>query len=351
MNKKALFFLINTPFWIAALAFVYSIGLDRYYKDPTFSGDLTFLLSYSFVMLLIVFIPFYLFYSWLIPKFLFTGKRNRFFWLGAIWVLLCGPILIGILGEVNHYILTGESMMKMYSEFPSEIPFLYLLWVVFSLTPAFLGGISRLAFVSFSHIEKTRELENRNLQQEIQMIKSKLNPHLFFNTLNNIDTLIKSNPDKASATLASLSELLRYVVYQTDEEFIPIGTELENLERYIELEKIRLQKPENVSFSANVINETRIPPMIFFPFVENGFKHSNLNLPDQHLQIDLHQDDTKISFKCVNTIAEKQTKMKTGGVGLELATKRLEMLFSQRHKLEIIQKENQYSVLLEIDTQ
>ncbi len=351
MNKKALFFLINTPFWIAALAFVYSIGLEMYYNDPMFSGDFTFIVSYSFVMLIIVTIPFYLFYLWLVPEYLFTGKRKQFLGLGAAWVLICGPLLIGVFGEVNHYLSTGESMMKMFLQFPSELPFLYLLWIVTSLTPAFLGLIARLAYDSFSNIEKNRELENRNLQQEVQMIKSKLNPHLFFNTLNNIDTLISTNPDKASATLARLSDLLRYVVYQTDVEAIPIGTEVENLDRYIELEKIRLQKPENISFSSNVISETHIPPMIFFPFVENGFKHSNLNLPDQNLLIELEQDDSKITFKCVNTIAEKQTTNKSGGVGLELATKRLEMLFSQRHKLDIIQDENQYSVLLEIYTQ
>jgi len=350
MNKKALFFLINTPFLIAAIAWVYSIGLDRYYNDPRISGDLSFMVSYSFVMLIIVLIPFYLYYSWLAPKYLFTGRKKSFFWFSAAWILVCGPLLVVILGEVHHYLRRGESMMKIVFEFPSVLPLSYLSWVVLSLTPAFLGVISRLAYVSFSNIEKTRELENRNLQQEIQMIKSKLNPHLFFNTLNNIDALIRTNPDKASATLSRLSDLLRYVVYHTDTESIPIGTEVENLKRYIELEKIRLQRPENVSFSANVISETHIPPMIFFPFVENGFKHSNLNLPGQSLQIDLHQDDTRIIFKCVNTTDEKQTINEKGGVGLELATKRLEMLFSQKHKLDIIRDENLFSVLLEIYT-
>lgn len=350
MKKRVLFFLINIPFWIATLAFVYSIGLDRYYNDPLFASDFSFVISYSFVMLLIVLVPFYLFYSWLVPQYLFPGKRKGFFWLGAAWILIGGPLLLNFFGEVNHYLHIGESMIKFYFEYPSVLPLSYLIWIIFSLIPAFLGVISRLAYVSFSNIEKTRELENRNLQQEIQMIKSKLNPHLFFNTLNNIDTLIKTNPDKASATLARLSDLLRYVVYHTDTESIPISTEVENLKRYIELEKIRLQRPENVSFSANVNNETQIPPMIFFPFIENGFKHSNLNLPDQNLQIDLLQDNNKISFKCVNTIAEQQTMNKSGGVGLELATKRLEILFSQKHKLDIKQNDNQFSVLLEIYT-
>ena len=351
MKKKALFFLINSPFWIAALAFVYSIGLDRYYNYPMFaSSNFSFVVSYSIVMLLTVLVHFYLFYSWLVPKYLFPGKRKRFLWLGAAWILIGGPLLVNILVEINSFLHMGESQMKFIFEYPSMLPLSYLLWIVISLIPAFLGVLSRLAYDSFANIEKTRKLENKNLQQEIQMIKSKLNPHLFFNTLNNIDTLIKTNPEKASATLARLSDLLRYVVYHTDTEYIPISIEVDNLERYIELEKIRLQKPENVSFSANVFSDTKIPPMIFFPFVENGFKHSNLNLPDQSLQIDLLQDDKKISFKCVNTLVEKQTMNKSRGVGLDLAAKRLELLFSQKHKLDILQNKNQFSVLLEIYT-
>jgi two-component system, LytTR family, sensor kinase len=348
MNKEALFFLVNTPVWIAALAFVYSIGLDRYYNDPMFSSDLSFVISYSLVMLLIVLIPFYVFYSWLVPKYLFTGNRRGFSWVGATWVFIVGPLMVIFLGAANHYLHKGESLLQFFFEHPSVLPLSYLLWVLFSLIPAFLGVISRLAYDSYSNIEKARELENRNLQQEIQMIKSKLNPHLFFNTLNNIDTLIKSNPEKASATLSRLSDLLRYVVYNTDSESIPVKTEVENLERYIELEKIRLQRPESVSFSADVNNETLIPPMIFFPFVENGFKHSNLNQAGQSLKIELLQDETRIRFKCVNTIAGKHTGNKSGGMGLELATKRLEMLYSQKHKLDISRDENQFSVILEI---
>ncbi len=330
------------------MAFVYATGIDKYYNETRLYSEFSYLVTYSFALLLWVLVDFYLFYSWLVPKYLFHAQKKRFFWLGACWIFIFGPLLYSMLVEVNYFIHMGKSITHTYFDSPSMQGFSYLLWIVFSLIPAFLGVLSRLAYDSFYNIGKTRELENRNLQQEIQMIKSKLNPHLFFNTLNNIDTLIETNPAKASATLARLSDLLRYVVYHTDTEYIPIGIEVDNLERYIELEKIRLQNPESVSFSANVRNETKIPPMIFFPFVENGFKHSNLNLPDQSLQIDLLQDENKITFKCVNTISEKQTIGESGGVGLDLATRRLEMLFSQKHNLDIIRNGNQFSVLLEI---
>jgi two-component system, LytTR family, sensor kinase len=350
MKKKALFFLINLPFWLAAWAFVYSLGLYRYYNDTQLYSvsEYSYIVSYSFVMLLWIAVGFYLFYLWLVPKYFFQTKRKNFFRLSALWIFIVGPLLLNILMEIVNYFHERDLMLKVFLEYPSLLPISHLLMIGFSIIPAFLGVLSRLAYDSYFNIEKARELENRNLKQEIQMIKSKLNPHLFFNTLNNIDTLIETNPAKASATLARLSDLLRYVVYHTETDTIPIGVEVDNLERYIELEKLRLPNPENVSFSANIFSDTQIPPMIFFPFVENGFKHSNLSLPNQSLKIDLLQDEDKITFKCVNTLTEKKHNNQSGGVGLELATKRLELLFSRKHKLDIIRNGKQYLVLLEI---
>ena len=353
MKNKALFYLINAPFWVAALAFAYSVGLRRYYfysDSGWFTSDFSFTVFHSLVLLLWVLAGFYLFYSFLVPKYLFQGLKSKFFRFAAAWAFLVGPLLLIFLAEANHFFHMGEYTLKWLFNYPPMLALVpsYVMWVLFSLIPAFLGGIFRLAYESFSNIEKTRELENKSLQQELQMIKSKLNPHLFFNTLNNIDTLIETNPTRASATLSRLSELLRYVIYHTDTEFNPIELEVENLERYIELEKIRLLNPDYVSFSVNIPGKTKIPSMMFFPFVENGFKHSNLNLPDQNLQIELFQDENRITFQCTNTIAEQQTIHESEGIGLKLAARRLKLLYPQKHKLNITRNSEQFSVFLEI---
>jgi sensor histidine kinase YesM len=352
MKRTTLFYLINSPFWIAALAFVYSIGLRKYYLGLPFDLGLNYVVSYSFVMLVWVLAGFYIYYFWLVPQYLIKNKKKLFFWLSALWVMIAGPLFLNTLVELNYYLFTGELMLKKNFELPlSMLMFSYLFWIVMSLIPMFLGIISRLAYDSFYNNEKNRELENRNLQQEIHMIKSKLNPHLFFNTLNNIDTLITSNPKKASMALALLSDLLRYVVYQSEKELIPISVELKNLEGYVELEKLRLQYPERVSFIADVSNEIRIPPMIFFPFVENGFKHSNLNIPDQSLKINIFEENDLIIFSCENSISNVQNTNDSGGVGLGLAIKRLELLFPEKHKLRINQDGKQFLVLIEIYSQ
>src|SRR5690606_2322257 len=98
-----------------------------------------------------------------------------------------------------------------------------------------------------------------------------------FNTLNNIDALIQSSPEKASIAISKLSDILRYVVYDTESEKVPIQKEIENIQKYIDLEKIRIHYPDSVEFKNRVNREILIPPMLFFPFVENAFKHSNLN--------------------------------------------------------------------------
>ena len=183
---------------------------------------------------------------------------------------------------------------------------------------------------------------------EIRIIKSKLNPHFLFNTLNNIDTLIQSNSEKASLALSKLSDLLRYMVYETENELVPIATEVENLEKYINLEKMRIINPDSVSFSSSLKDKFEIPPMIFFPFVENGFKHSNLNLPNQKFHILIKEDNNLLMFNCINSVNERKNETNFKGAGLELASKRLELIYPNGHELSIMEENNEFKVSLQI---
>lgn len=219
-----------------------------------------------------------------------------------------------------------------------------------SLFVALLGTIYRFVIDWFKNIDVKKDLKSKNLQSELMLLKSKLNPHLLFNTLNNIDTLIQTSPNRASELLSKLSDLLRYVVYNTEEERIPLNTELSNLMKYVDLEKIRLAYPELVTFSAEIEGEILIPPMIFFPFVENAFKHSNLNDKNQKIRISVTENNGLINFECVNSIFESPQKTEFSGIGLELASKRLELLFPRKHELIAQQKENEFIVKLKIDT-
>lgn len=126
--------------------------------------------------------------------------------------------------------------------------------------------------------------------------------------------------------------------------------EIDNLNKYIDLEKIRLVNPDSVTFTTEIAGNTCIPPMIFFPFVENGFKHSNLNNKNHKLSISLSDNNGMIKFDCINNVIEKPQKSDYNGIGLELARKRLELLFPNKHELIVQQKGDEFIVKLQINT-
>jgi two-component system, LytTR family, sensor kinase len=343
MNKKTVLFLIHIPVWIVVLSFVFIMG----YKSMQ-ATDMKFLITFSIITAFWLLSSFYVFYSYLVPKYLENGKYFIFTCNAALFIIIVMPALQLSLSALNlHFFGTNHSS----SNFPSvKIIFPWLGGIAGTLFCGGLGSLYRFAIDWFKNLNIKKDLENRNLRSELKTLKSKLNPHLLFNTLNNIDTLIQTTPKQASEVLSKLSDLLRYVVYDTEDEKVPLKMEIDNLKKYIDLEKIRLVNPDSVSFTTEISGNTFIPPMIFFPFVENGFKHSNLNNKNHKLIISILDNKGLIRFECINNIIEKPLKTDYNGVGLELARKRLELLFPNKHELIIQQKENEFIVKLQINT-
>ncbi len=197
-------------------------------------------------------------------------KQFAVYFLIAIFMT---PLSVEItLGQEYRIILEGYFSSHKYPLVSAYLAIIAVTFFLFGLAAFYRFGIDW-----FKNLEVKKDLENKNLLSELKTLKSKLNPHFLFNTLNNIDTLIQTSPEQASAALSKLSDILRYVVYDTEHEKVPIQKEIDNLQKYIALEKMRIVNPDAVEFISKVSNETSIPPMLFFPFVENGFKHSNLN--------------------------------------------------------------------------
>jgi two-component system LytT family sensor kinase len=349
MNKKTLFFLINIPVWLLMLSLVYNIGFNRYLNQPEnfISSRLSFILFYSFLILSWLLSSFYVFYAYLIPQYWIKRKWKTFSLLSFLFIIIAAPILLFLGFNVPAEFIFGLGTLSSTND-------LHLVntWIFMSLGTLIVGTIGvicRLIYFSLTNKESKKELENKNLQIELNTLKAKLNPHLLFNSINNIDTLIHTNPEKASLFLSKLSDLLRYVIYDVEEEKISIFKEISNLKKYIELETIRLVNPECVSFEMELTKDILIPPMLFFPFVENSFKHSNLNKNGQYLKISVREDDRSLVFECLNTVIEKPKKEEIGGVGLSITKKRLDLLFPDKHELIIEQDFSEFSVLLRID--
>jgi LytS/YehU family sensor histidine kinase len=197
--------------------------------------------------------------------------------------------------------------------------------------------------------ERRKQLEIFNFQSELSLFRAQVNPHFLFNTLNNIDALIHTNPDKASETLIQLSKQMRYLLYDSNVEKIDLTEEIHFVENYIDLERIRIKNKNFVNLK--VIGNPqgiRIAPMLFIAFVENAFKHGSNKQDDKGLTIRFSITKDSLLFECKN-VYEKVLEIegiKYSGVGLELVKKRLDLIYKSNYELRITQENNCYAVQL-----
>lgn len=335
-------------FQIFAWIFIVGItGTSIYWNTKYYESSL--IISTALIAIIWVGIIFYLFYSWLVPRYLERGRILSFFTLALLAILILPLVRVFFIK-----LIISDNILNSLTKKESKFFISPMNWFAQSLETFIWGSFGTLVRLSVdwfkNHTEK-KDLENKNLRSEITTLKSKLNPHLMFNSLNNIDMLIKKDPEKGSEVLSKFSDILRYVVYDTEKEEVQLSKEIEYLKKYIDLEKIRLIYPENVSFYYETEKDIQIPPMIFFPFIENGFKHSNLNKIENKFNISLLYRDGIINFMCENDVLVKTKNEgvnENGGKGLELAQKRLDLLYPGNHVLSITENENKFQIDLEI---
>jgi two-component sensor histidine kinase len=193
------------------------------------------------------------------------------------------------------------------------------------------------------------EIENRHLRTENELLKSQISPHFLFNTLNNIDSFIAEEPKKASETLISLSQILRYMIYETNTEKVPLSQEIDCIRSYLNLQKIRLSNEDAVEVSLPTqFGDYTVAPLIFLPFIENAFKHASQLRTKHAIKIKLEVKGDRICFNCFNTCEEKPAKQQSGGLGLENVKRRLELIYKNRYTLEIEKTSCTFEVKLSI---
>jgi len=217
-----------------------------------------------------------------------------------------------------------------------------------------LSGIVSLVikgFVTwFNEIKLKEELKEKSHQMEMALVKSQFDPHLLFNTINNIDALILKDAVKASVYLNKLSDIIRFVLYETKGDSILLSKEIEYISKYIELQKIRTANENYVHFAVNgTVGDKQIAPMIFIPFIENAFKHTTNKKIENAITINLYIKDNSIQLVCENKYDPNQPAQETsGGLGNQLVQKRLDLIYSGRHTLEVSKQEELYRVNLTV---
>lgn len=175
-----------------------------------------------------------------------------------------------------------------------------------------------------------------------------IHPHFLFNTLNTLYGFALKKADETPEMILKLSNLLDYLLYQVDKPFVLLVDEINHINDYIELEKMRFNNTLQVEFRViNMIDSIKIAPMLLIPFVENSFKHGSIQNGVLNINIALSCNDKQLRFLIENTHAESEKKH--SGIGLENIKKRLELLYKNKYELKIVESEDNFKVTLKID--
>jgi two-component system, LytTR family, sensor kinase len=220
------------------------------------------------------------------------------------------------------------------------------------LTAAVFGSFFRIIISWFADMNKKAELEKQRLAVELDLLKSKLNPHFLFNTLNNIDSLIQKDPEAASSALIRLSEIMRYLTYETTSNEVKLEKEIEYVRNFIELYRIRIKSPDDIRFETEGDLNIPVSPALFVPLIENAFKYVTFGNRKPAVTLHLSSSEGIVVFDIVNFYDENNSSPsnKNSGYGLTNLRKRLELAYPGRHRLTIEKGEQQFHAELMINT-
>lgn len=330
--KKSLIFLIHIFYWIPSFLSVY-----MYINIPEFEGSI---LQLNTAILFTTFLSFYSFYLFLFP--LISQRKFPAFILYGLLAI----VITSMLGFFGYKLMLKVYNLKDY--------FLNREWETASgiISRALYSGLAacfvRGCITWYAELRYKRALEKKNLETELALLKAQLNPHFLFNTLNNIDILIEKDPEKASAYLKKLSDMIRFMLYQSPAEKIPLVLEVNYIEQYIELQRIRTLNADFVQFQIDgEITDLQIAPMLFIPFIENAFKHTSDKKKNKAIEIEMSVEKKVIRFYCSNNIEQSiGIAQEQGGLGLSLIRSRLELLYAGKYELNITQSLDRFSVTL-----
>lgn len=285
---------------------------------------------------------FYLFYSWLFPQFLQKKKYGPLLLLAPLSALVAS-LISGLL--ISMYMGRHIMFADGWQSYIEETIALAIIAVIHGTVALVLRG-----FIAWTEESRLRQaLAQKNFDTELALVKAQINPHFLFNTLNNIDVLIEQNSAAASQYLNKLSDILRFMLFETKPERIPLRQELTYLEKYVDLQKIRAQHPDYARLEVHGSADAQIPPMLFIPFVENAFTYSEAFKSEPAVQISFTLTEGKIDFVCENKY-RPATSENGSGLGLALIEKRLNMLYPGKHTLKIAHDAQSYRVHLSLQT-
>lgn len=330
-HKKILFHCFLWGIWLYLS--LSNVSDDEFY-------DKTFLIG---GLILTTHIPlFVLNTEWLIPKVLV--QRGVTLYTVSLLVAVCGFILLHSLIFDQLAALRGIVVNPHHGLKPSKGVFALV------LVAAISTGYGLLNYV-VDQEKRQQDKQKERLQSELSFLRSQISPHFIFNILNSIVYLIRTKSDLAEPVTLKLSDLMRYMLYESENEQIALGKEISYLQNYIELQKVRFEEDVDVRFHVEGSPAAqRIEPMLLIPFVENAFKHGVGMVVDPIITVDLTINEQALLFSVINKITPETAQNRDGspGIGLKNVQRRLELLYPEAHQLSIKNENGWFEVTLSV---
>ncbi|MBS7564278.1 histidine kinase [Mucilaginibacter sp. Bleaf8] len=296
--------------------------------------------------------------SWLIPRFLFTGKYLRF--TGYLLVVMFVITLLSRLLDIyvaNPYIIQHLPMDDWDRiEMAKATVLSRLLDMVFFINAFKAMNMIIWVAVVIKMFKLWYERKQAALQAELNALKGQIHPHFLFNTLNNLYALTLTNSSKASQVVLGLSDLLRYMLYECNTEQVNLQKEVLMLQQYVSLEKLRYEERLDLNFYIRGdLQNKQIAPLIMLTFIENAFKHgASDTVGEAWVSIDLHVEGTRLKMKVSNSKPENAAaaaQKHHGHIGMQNVRKRLDLLYPSAHQLKVLDDEDAFLVVLELTLQ
>ncbi|NNV54275.1 sensor histidine kinase [Limnovirga soli] len=336
-NKKWVVVLLHTITWavIFTLPFLMRTSSNDPHKPPPNDGFIMFYMVTSCIWIGF----FYLNSLVLFPRFLTKHK----YWVYIILQLLL-LFVISVINNIFFNLLVRHSPYSIPNFFVyNTFPYLFIL----------AGSTAyRMILDKIQSDKLMQDKENENLKTELLFLRSQVSPHFMFNVLNNMVALARKQSDQLEPSLIKLSSLMRYMLYETDEDMVPLEKETEYLQSYIDLQQQRFGNKVCVNASLKELDGTYdIEPMLLIPFVENAFKHGTGLVENAQIDIELRAKNDMLYFTVRNKFnpSAEEEKDKTSGIGLTNVERRLSLLYGKNHTLLINKNDGWFTISLQLN--
>ena len=306
-----------------------------------------FILEHSWIPTFFYFIIFYVNYIVLVDRVFLTKRKGLFFVSNAVLLLVLAYLDQTLKPYLFHHFVW---------QIPHR-PMFFVYGILMDMITMVLPLVLAIAFKTYERWQamerKQQESANVQLQTELKHLEYQIQPHFFFNSLNNIYSLVDISPERAKETIHNLSKLMRYLLYETNSSLVPLDGEINFMTKYIELMKLRTAANTKVEYSfPEITNGIMVTPLLFISLIENSFKHGIKPMGTSDLIFRMEIDGTKVIFTTENPYFEKTGPDLSGGssIGLENIRKRLELLYNGKSVFKTCVENDKYFAYLSIDT-